>query len=119
MQNVKSTLNLVAALLFGALFTIGEGKHDKLFLAFGLGLLALGIWLIRSNLPWWHNSSVLASFATGRLFANAWLIAHGLRAGSVLDGTVWSFLAIGLFLFLSELMKLRSQHPSKPMQGPR
>lgn len=110
MKNAKYMLNVVAAFVFSTFLTVEVKNHDKLLWFFALAALPLGIWLMRSDPPWWHSSSTLASLAAGRLCTNAWLNARNLRSGPILDDFVWFFVMIALFLFLTELAKLRRPH---------
>jgi hypothetical protein len=109
MYKARYVLNLVAAFLFSILLTLGEGKHDKVLWLLALAVLPLGIWLMRSNPPWWHSSSTLASLAAGRLCTNFWRNAHKIKTGPVWDDFVWFLVVIALFLFLTELGKLRGR----------
>ena len=109
MKNVKYFVNLIAAFLWSVLLTVDQGKHGRLTWLIAISLLPIGIWLMRIDPPWWHGSFTLAALAAGRLCTNAWLNAHHLRSGPRWDDFVWVFAAISLFVFLTDLGKLRGR----------
>ena len=117
MRNLRFFASVALAFWWSSFLTLSEGKHDKLGWWLSFILIIPGIWLVRSSPAWWYSGSVLVSLAAGRVYTNAWLNAHHLRSGSLLDDMVWIFLALGLFLILGEISKLRGRRSENPIQG--
>jgi apolipoprotein N-acyltransferase len=95
-QNVRFLMNLVLAFCFSSFLAISQGKHDNLLWWLSLALIIPGVWLMRSNPPWWHGGSFFASMVAGHLFGNSWLGVHALRSGSIMDDFAWIFLVLAI-----------------------
>ena len=108
MRNLKFSMNIVVAFCFSCLLTLSQGRHDRLIWWLALALTVPGVWLARSNPPWWHAGLFFASMVFGRLGSNMWLNVHKLRSGPIMDGIAWIVAAVSINLFLMGATQLRT-----------